>query len=585
MAKKITTPLDRVLARLLDIAMSEKQLYAETGLPTGLLSHAKKKTGADRANALSLQTLQKIAPAIGMTIGQLLGEETAVTPAAGLDGWARVALAQMFPSMFNPRKSFDQEALEELASSIAQQGLLQNLVVRPTTVDGHMRISLNGKPAQGYEIVSGERRFRALEILCRRGAWDRSAPIVPVQILEKATDAEHLQAALIENLQRQDVNPMEEAEGFLQLQRLNPKLTAAKIAEKIGCTPRHVQQRIALVEKLPEEGKQALREGRITFSQARVITTADKGDRGGLVKRAIDGEDHNQLRETVTRGMAPVSRAIFDVNTAGLRTTTLDNGVEYFVDFDAFKAKQLAAAKKQLQQLRKELPWAELEEGYFYVGWHNKTDDNKKAGAVIHVADDGTVKIYHGLLPQGADDNEPAAKRETKEQKAKREAEERAREEQEQAHELLRERLQEIVAADAALALRLFLLSCLASDDEVCLVDQGDMVGMPKTLFAKGAPLHRLAGLVEDSDEPTFNESDGNSVEVDGWRRLAGETPADLSAAFACRIAHSIQIPRYGALNPALLAIAAEIGAEIPEILLPKQAELEQAKPAKKKAA
>ena len=133
-------------------------------------------------------------------------------------------------STTNPRRIFEDVALKELAESIRVQGVLSPLLVRPTT-------------GQGFEIVAGARRYRAAQIA--------KAATVPVRIVN-LTDAEALEAALVENLQRRDVHPLEEAQGFHALLNLEePKYTIEQIGAKVGKAPSYVATRARLTELIP----------------------------------------------------------------------------------------------------------------------------------------------------------------------------------------------------------------------------------------------------------------------------------------------------------------------------------------------
>ena len=127
----------------------------------------------------------------------------------------------------NPRRIFEDAALKELAESIRSQGVLSPLLVRPIT-------------EQRFEIVAGARRYRAAQIA--------EVPTVPVRIV-KLTDAEALEAQLIENLQRRDVHPLEEAQGFKALLNLEePKYSIEQIGAKVGKAPAYIAQRVRLTE-------------------------------------------------------------------------------------------------------------------------------------------------------------------------------------------------------------------------------------------------------------------------------------------------------------------------------------------------
>src|SRR5271157_6151906 len=130
-------------------------------------------------------------------------------------------------SKTNPRRIFDDAALKELAASIRSQGVLSPLLVRPLT-------------ERSFEIVAGARRYRAAQLA--------EAETVPVRIVN-LTDAEALEAQLIENLQRRDVHPLEEAQGFKALLNLeDPKYTIEQIAAKVGKSPAYCAARVRLTE-------------------------------------------------------------------------------------------------------------------------------------------------------------------------------------------------------------------------------------------------------------------------------------------------------------------------------------------------
>jgi ParB family chromosome partitioning protein len=125
-------------------------------------------------------------------------------------------LSILTESKTNPRRFFEDSALKELAASIRSQGVLSPLLVRPLT-------------DRSFEIVAGARRYRAAQLA--------EAETVPVRIVN-FTDAEALEAQLIENLQRRDVHPLEEAQGFRALLNLDePKYSIEQIAAKTGKSP------------------------------------------------------------------------------------------------------------------------------------------------------------------------------------------------------------------------------------------------------------------------------------------------------------------------------------------------------------
>jgi ParB family chromosome partitioning protein len=139
-------------------------------------------------------------------------------------------LDSLIESPLNPRRIFDEAALNELTESIRTQGVLSPLLVRPVS-------------PQSYEVVAGRRRYRAAQ---RAGL-----EYVPADIRE-LTDAQCLEISIVENLQRRDVHPLEEAEGFVALLRLEePKYSIEQIAAKCGKNPGYVAARIRLTELVP----------------------------------------------------------------------------------------------------------------------------------------------------------------------------------------------------------------------------------------------------------------------------------------------------------------------------------------------
>lgn len=161
-------------------------------------------------------------------------------------------LASLRPNRLQPRTSFNESAIEELAESIRVQGVVQPLVVTP-----------EGEGT--YAIIAGERRFRA----ARRAGLEE----VPVVIREVANDRELLELALVENLQRSDLNAVEEAEAYQALQE-KFGLSQEEIATRVGKGRPTVANSLRLL-KLPEEVRELLRGGQLTAGQARPLLSIE----------------------------------------------------------------------------------------------------------------------------------------------------------------------------------------------------------------------------------------------------------------------------------------------------------------------
>jgi ParB family chromosome partitioning protein len=205
---------------------------------------------------------------LGRGLDALLGESgAATTPApAAAGGAVEVPLSQLRPNRYQPRASFSEQALSELADSIREQGVLQPIV------------AVEEEPGL-YTIVAGERRWRA----ARMAGLER----VPVILREVPNDSSWLELALIENLQRSDLGPLEEAEAYQQL-RDRFGLTQEQIALRVGKGRTAVTNALRLL-RLPEEVLALLREGALTAGQARPLLSIDDPRRQiELARRAAE---------------------------------------------------------------------------------------------------------------------------------------------------------------------------------------------------------------------------------------------------------------------------------------------------------
>lgn len=174
-----------------------------------------------------------------------------------------LAIEDISPSSFQPRQIFNEEALNALASSISQKGVLQPLLVRVKAEGG------------GYEIVAGERRWRA--------AQKANLTHVPVVIIE-CSDEEGLEIALIENLQRENLNPLEEAESIQKLMSLYDK-TQEATAQILGKSRSYIANALRLLT-LPESVKDYVRSGQISAGHARVLV--GNPDAYAIAQKIID---------------------------------------------------------------------------------------------------------------------------------------------------------------------------------------------------------------------------------------------------------------------------------------------------------
>lgn len=219
---------------------------------------------------------------LGRGLASLIGEPTTAAPARVSDeGEHRVvAVDQVHAGRLNPRRDFNEDELNELADSIRQRGLVQPIIVRADAVSG------------GYEIVAGERRWRASQ----RAGLHR----VPV-IVRDLSDQDVLEIAIIENVQRADLNPIEEAGGYRELiERYG--YTQDKLAEVIGKSRSHLANTLRLL-KLPDTVQSLVQTGQITAGHARALVGRDDAEQ--LAQRIIANALNVREVEALVQGVGP----------------------------------------------------------------------------------------------------------------------------------------------------------------------------------------------------------------------------------------------------------------------------------------
>ena len=196
---------------------------------------------------------------------------------AGNGPAVEVPLAKIVPNPNQPRRDFDEEKLAELADSIKKNGLIQPIVVR--------------KHGIGYEIIAGERRYQA----SKRAGLER----VPV-IVKDVDDAEMYRLALIENIQRDDLNPIEEAKGYKTLIAMNGVKSLGDLSELVSKSRSSISNIIRLL-KLPEEVQDMVSDGRRTYATARAILAIDGEERQiALAQKAVEnGMATNEVEDYV----------------------------------------------------------------------------------------------------------------------------------------------------------------------------------------------------------------------------------------------------------------------------------------------
>ena len=215
---------------------------------------------------------------LGRGLASLIGEAPNAEPRLPPHGEQRlVAIDQLRPGPFNPRKHCDEAELVELAQSIRTKGLLQPIVVRPDAAQG------------GYEIVAGERRWRAAQ-----KAYLHTVPV----IVRDLSDQEAAEFALVENIQRTDLNPIEEATGYHELM-VRFGYTQELLAELVGKSRSHLANTLRLL-KLPPEVQVLVRDGALMAGHARALV--GRSDAEALARRIIEQDLNVRAVEAIVNG-------------------------------------------------------------------------------------------------------------------------------------------------------------------------------------------------------------------------------------------------------------------------------------------
>ncbi len=274
---------------------------------------------------------------LGRGLAALLGDmaEPETMSEQAKVGSKRVPIDLVHPNPRNPRKHFAEGDLADLAQSIREKGVVQPILVR----------SAPGR-ANHFEIIAGERRWRASQ---RAGHHD-----IPV-IVQEVSDKEALELAIIENVQRADLNPLEEAFGYEQL-IADFGYTQQDLGQIIGKSRSHVANTLRLL-KLPETVKDHLREGRLTAGHARALVTAS--DPEGLAERIVEQgltvRDAEALAATPVAGETPKpakTKKTKDADTMALEKDLSDLlGLWVSIDHKADGAGKIELKYRSLEQL------------------------------------------------------------------------------------------------------------------------------------------------------------------------------------------------------------------------------------------
>lgn len=271
---------------------------------------------------------------LGRGLSALLGYEEANLAKSETRGMPRaLPIAHLAPSPLQPRTHFAEEALQELASSIREKGVLQPILVRP-------------KGPDSYEIIAGERRWRAAQL-----AGIHEIPVV----IRDLTDGQVLEVALIENIQREDLNPVEEARAF---KALIDKFshTQEQLSRAVGKSRSHVANSLRLLS-LPAPVMVLLEEGKLSAGHAR--TLIGRSDAEILAKQMVEGQLSVRAAEGLVKepAAAPSPSATRsppekDADTRGLEKELSDKlGLKVTINAKGGETGELRIAYRSLEQL------------------------------------------------------------------------------------------------------------------------------------------------------------------------------------------------------------------------------------------
>jgi ParB family chromosome partitioning protein len=271
---------------------------------------------------------------LGRGLSALLGETTPVTPdPVGGGGVTSLPIEKLSPGKFQPRRNFSEEDIVSLADSIRARGILQPILVRAAA-----------NKAGYYEIIAGERRWRA--------AQRAQLHEIPVLVRDLG-DEEALEVALVENIQRSDLNTLEEAEGYHRLME-EFSHTQESLSGVIGKSRTHIANTLRLLT-LPDAVKKLLESGDLSAGHARTLVGLENAVElaSQIVKKGLNVRQTEKLarrQKTGTAAPKPAG-AVKDADTLALERTLTDLlGLRVSVDFDGEGGK-VTVEYKTLDQL------------------------------------------------------------------------------------------------------------------------------------------------------------------------------------------------------------------------------------------
>ena len=263
-------------------------------------------------------------------------------PAAAADAVQYINIHDIMPNANQPRKTFSEEKIDELSKSIKEHGIIQPIVVR--------------KKGESYEIVAGERRWRAA----------RKAELTQVPcLIRELTDEQNMLIAIIENMQREDLNPVEEAEGLNQM-ITTFGMTQEQVSKSVGKSRPYIANSLRLLT-LPEYIKNEMAEGRLSAAHGRTLITVESEDvrkalcdkiiREGLsvreTERLVSAQGKGKKKRPAAKVKNPdVARVESELKDAlGTRVSIVQNGKKGKIEIEYFSREELDRLIELLKKL------------------------------------------------------------------------------------------------------------------------------------------------------------------------------------------------------------------------------------------
>ncbi|HYG91642.1 MAG TPA: ParB/RepB/Spo0J family partition protein [Azospirillum sp.] len=298
-----------------------------------------------------------------------------------------VPLSQLLPPTANPRKRIDPAGIEGLASSIRTDGVLQNLVVQCLKGDR-------------FRVVTGERRYRALKLLESLGEIDADYR-VPVEVRHGLKPAGAQRIALVENVQREALDAIDEADGFAAL--LQKGATLDDVAAQTGLSTTTVKRRLALAG-LCAEAKRAVRDGVVGLGIAEALTLGTHEQQRRILADIDSGAwiEAEDVRARLIEEKPSVAMAVFPLERYGATFTSdlfAEAEATYFDDVGQFHALQRQAVEEMAAERAATAAFVDVFDTHGAPWWHYRAArEGESGGVVINLTPAGRVEVRDGLV-------------------------------------------------------------------------------------------------------------------------------------------------------------------------------------------